>query len=180
MANPNLYKGGVRVAPRVDRESTKDDSLDKIIKCIDDNNSFILDAGAGSGKTWSLIETLKYLIKNNGDNYNRLAKNIGCITYTNVAVEEIKNRIGENEILDVNTIHKFLWDVIKQYQVELKDIIINNYEDLESLDDFSVKYKDFREIEKGIISHDDVIEISSKLFENYKNCLLYTSPSPRD
>jgi|Wag4MinimDraft_12_1082652.scaffolds.fasta_scaffold00233_11 DNA helicase-2/ATP-dependent DNA helicase PcrA len=168
MANPNLYKGGVRVAPRVDRESTKDDSLDKIIKCIDDNNSFILDAGAGSGKTWSLIETLKYLIKNNGDNYNRLAKNIGCITYTNVAVEEIKNRIGENEILDVNTIHKFLWDVIKQYQVELKDIIINNYEDLESLDDFSVKYKDFREIEKGIISHDDVIEISSKLFENYK------------
>lgn len=69
-------------------------------------NSFILDAG--SGKTWSLIEALKYIIKNNGDNYNRLAKNIGCITYTNAAVEEIKNRIGENEILEVSTIHKFL------------------------------------------------------------------------
>lgn len=168
MADPRLYRGGIRVASGVVDVLIEDDSLNKIMKCIDDNKSFLLDAGAGSGKTWSLIETLKYIIENQGESYNRLAKNIGCITYTNVAVEEIKNRIGENEILDVNTIHQFLWNAIKQYQVELKEIIVNDNEGIESLGDFTIKYKDYRKIEKGIISHDDVIEIALKLFENHK------------
>ena len=152
----------------LDGQISKDNSLDKIIKCIENNESFVLDAGAGSGKTWSLIETIKYIIENNSENYNRLAKNLGCITYTNVAVEEIKKRIGENEILVVNTIHEFLWDIIKQFQMELKEIIVNLHQEVNDLSEFSIDYRNYRDIKKGIISHDDVIEISSELFAAHR------------
>jgi len=156
------------VVAGLDGQISKDNSLDKIIKCIENNESFVLDAGAGSGKTWSLIETIKYIIENNSENYNRLAKNLGCITYTNVAVEEIKKRIGENEILVVNTIHEFLWDIIKQFQMELKEIIVNLHQEVNDLSEFSIDYRNYRDIKKGIISHDDVIEISSELFAAHR------------
>lgn len=53
----------------------------KIIKCINERNHFALTAGAGSGKTYTLIETLKYILA-----HNLLEnKNIACITYTNIA-----------------------------------------------------------------------------------------------
>ena len=46
-------------------------TIEQIYQCIDTKESFVLDAGAGSGKTWSLVESLKYIIKNNGENFNR-------------------------------------------------------------------------------------------------------------
>jgi len=147
----------------------KDDSLDKIYACIDNKKSFLLDAGAGSGKTWSLIKTLEYIIENNAIEYDRLAKKIGCITYTNVAVDEIKDRIGENSVLIVNTIHDFFWDIIGKYQQELKDVIIDLYEDLdiESLENRNIEYREFKVIKDGVISHDEVIEISWEMFLRY-------------
>ena len=38
-------------------------SLNKILQCIDDKKSFIVEAGAGSGKTRSLIDTLQYILE---------------------------------------------------------------------------------------------------------------------
>lgn len=38
-------------------------TIEQIYQCIDNKENFILDAGAGSGKTWSLIESLKYILK---------------------------------------------------------------------------------------------------------------------
>ncbi|MFW6035441.1 MAG: UvrD-helicase domain-containing protein [Halothermotrichaceae bacterium] len=146
----------------------KDDSLDKIYACIDNNKSFLLDAGAGSGKTWSLIKTLEYIIENKDTEYASLAKKIGCITYTNVAVDEIKDRIGENSLLIVNTIHDFFWDIIVKYQQELKDVIIDLYEvDIESLKNRKIQYKEFKIINDGIISHNEVIKLSWEMFFRY-------------
>lgn len=34
--------------------------------CLDQRHSFIFEAGAGAGKTYSLIEALRYLIKREG------------------------------------------------------------------------------------------------------------------
>ena len=67
------------------------DKLKEIEKCIENNNNFLLSGGAGSGKTYSLVQTIN-LIK---EKYNN--KTIACITYTNVAVNEIKERVIDNK-----------------------------------------------------------------------------------
>ena len=38
------------------------ESFEKIKKCIDEGKSWIFDSGAGAGKTYALIETLKYIM----------------------------------------------------------------------------------------------------------------------
>ena len=40
-----------------------DETMKSIIQCIIDNTNFKLEAAAGAGKTYSLIETLKYIKK---------------------------------------------------------------------------------------------------------------------
>ena len=67
--------------------------MEHIVKCIEDKRNFILDAGAGSGKTYTLIESLNYLIDQNGKQYKSTGQKIACITYTNVAVDEIKRAL---------------------------------------------------------------------------------------
>jgi DNA helicase-2/ATP-dependent DNA helicase PcrA len=39
-------------------------TFEDIKECININKSFILEAGAGSGKTYTLIQTIQYLIEN--------------------------------------------------------------------------------------------------------------------
>ena len=95
-------------------------TLENIFDCIDSSNSFILDAGAGSGKTWSLVESINYVIQNQEDKLQENNQKIVCITYTNVAKNEIIERIENNELVLVNTIHDFLWSCISQFKIELK------------------------------------------------------------
>lgn len=91
-----------------------------IINCIENKESFILDAGAGSGKTWTLVQILTYLISKKGKSFENNHQQIVCITYTNVAKNEIIERTEHNSLIKVATIHDFLWDCIKKYQKELK------------------------------------------------------------
>ncbi|OQB12604.1 MAG: ATP-dependent DNA helicase PcrA [Firmicutes bacterium ADurb.Bin193] len=91
-----------------------------IMKCVDNNESFIVEAGAGSGKTWSLVQSLFYILQVKGNQLKVANRKVACITYTNVAKEEIIDRIQANQLIDVKTIHDFLWDIIKPFQRELK------------------------------------------------------------
>lgn len=91
---------------------------ENIIKHVDDFESFRFNAGAGAGKTYALIETLKYVTINKITATNSSQK-VACITYTNVAVSEIKSRLGNSEKVHVSTIHEKLWDIIKRYQSQL-------------------------------------------------------------
>ncbi len=89
-----------------------------INKHVDDFKSFRFNAGAGAGKTYALIETLKYV------SISKIAskkspQKVACVTYTNVAVDEIKRRLGNSEIVHVSTIHERLWDIIKRAQPQL-------------------------------------------------------------
>src|SRR6056297_2489347 len=168
MGYTNLYKGGIGVAAGV--KEKKDKSLEKIFACIDNKESFLLDAGAGSSKTWPLIKTVDYIIAQKGKKLNRLAKRIGCITYTNAAVDEIEERYGENEVLVVNTIHEFFWSIISDYQQELKEIMVELYDEIKNIDNLKnlrIQYKEFKRISEGIISHDEVIKLSGEIFANY-------------
>jgi DNA helicase-2/ATP-dependent DNA helicase PcrA len=154
----------------------KSNSLDQVIDCIDDRRSFLLEAGAGSGKTWSLIETLKYLLEKQSAELLTNNQQIVCITYTNVAKDEISERINNNPLVLVRTIHEFLWDVIRNYQMELKSVLLdyndeikNRIEDLKrTIESINIEYTQYgRRFEAGRITHDDVLEFSSRLFHRY-------------
>ncbi len=90
-------------------------SVEECKKCIDSNTSFVLQGGAGSGKTESLKELLLYLSRSNPN-----AK-VMCITHTNVAVQEIQERT--NSKYNVSTIHSFLHELIKDYKKNIKSVI---------------------------------------------------------
>ncbi|MFL1916858.1 UvrD-helicase domain-containing protein [Plesiomonas shigelloides] len=91
---------------------------DNIIENVNNFTSFIFNAGAGAGKTFALIETLKYVTLNK-IHRRKTAQKIACITYTNVAANEIKNRLGNSDVVYVSTIHEILWSIIKNSQREL-------------------------------------------------------------
>jgi DNA helicase-2/ATP-dependent DNA helicase PcrA len=99
-------------------------AIEKIKEVIDDNQkpqgkfqNFVLQGGAGSGKTESLKQILEYITENYPD------KKGVCITLTNVAVEEIKARVGEKSNFLVSTIHSFLNDLIKDYKKNIHEVI---------------------------------------------------------
>lgn len=91
-----------------------------VYSCIDKEESFILEAGAGSGKTWTLVQALKYVIRKKENFYRKKHKKLACITYTNVAKDEIISRINGNDMVEVKTIHEFLWRIIEPFQSEIK------------------------------------------------------------
>jgi len=91
---------------------------------IDEYQNVIFNAGAGAGKTYALIESLKYIIQTKGKQLNSHNQNIICITYTNVATNEIKERLGNTKLVKVSTIHERLWDLIKDYQKQLLEVHI--------------------------------------------------------
>jgi len=96
--------------------------LANINKSIDNNESIIFSSGAGSGKTFALIESLKYIQNKYGNKLKSHNQKIMCITYTNVATDEVKDRLGNSDIVKVSTIHERIWDLIKNYQEELLKI----------------------------------------------------------
>jgi len=89
---------------------------------IDKNENIIFSSGAGSGKTYALVESLKYIVNRYGLRLKTQNQKIICITYTNVAVEEVKSRLGNSELVLVSTIHERVWELIKDYQKELLEI----------------------------------------------------------
>lgn len=93
---------------------------DRVNHCIDHHQCFRLEAGAGAGKTYSLIQALKRLISERGSDYLRRGQKIACITYTNVAKREISQEIDEHPAVLVETIHAFCWGCLGQYQSILR------------------------------------------------------------
>jgi len=78
-------------------------------------------AGAGSGKTTSLVKALATLASSKGKHLIRDGKQIACITFTEVAAEEIQGDVGHDALFHVSTIHSFLWSIIKPFQANLRE-----------------------------------------------------------
>ncbi len=161
---------------KLDLENLSEESR-HVIDLIKSKKHFLLSGGAGSGKTYSLVEVLKAVVSDSP------SLNIECITYTNAAVNEIEDRISYDNLY-VSTIHDFLWGNIKCFQSENKETLIELINDPEqtkikhpdnevvSQDFFddcdSIQYKEYLKLAKGIISHDEVIVLASKMFEKYE------------
>ena len=95
-------------------------ALDEVFQCIRINRSFRLEAGAGAGKTYSLVEALRFVIDEQGIALKRACQKVACITYTNVATEEIVTRTDGHPVVHASTIHAFCWDLIKGFQPQLR------------------------------------------------------------
>jgi DNA helicase-2/ATP-dependent DNA helicase PcrA len=88
---------------------------------LDDDNStgFVMVAGAGSGKTTSIVKALDHLRKTQGAHLRQRAQKVACITYTEVAVDEIWGDVGNDPLFHVSTIHSFLWAALKPFQADI-------------------------------------------------------------
>ncbi len=92
-----------------------DDHVDiEIAGCLDPNapKSFFLFAGAGSGKTRSLVNGLDYIRRNFRLELLLRGQRVAVVTYTNAASEEITRRLDFDAIFVVSTIHSFAWTLI--------------------------------------------------------------------
>lgn len=91
-------------------------------RCIDAApvRSFVMTAGAGSGKTTSLVKALAHLVKTRGDALRQRGQKVACITYTEIAADEIREEVGGTAIVHVSTIHSFLWTVIRPFQENIR------------------------------------------------------------
>ena len=96
---------------------------DEIYSCLDLNNpkSFFLFAGAGSGKTRSLVDVLKRFKENHAKQLQLNGQKVAIITYTNAASDEIKRRLEYDSTFIVSTIHSFAWELIQPFQVDIKN-----------------------------------------------------------
>lgn len=109
----------------------------KLRECLDRSPrvSFNMIAGAGSGKTTSLVKALSHLINTQGTTYKRQGQQVACITYTEIAAKEIWNDVGNNPLVHVSTIHSFLWTVIKPFQKDIKKwVLTKNTQKIQDLE----------------------------------------------
>ena len=163
-----------------------DKEVENIIKHIEKNENFLLSGGAGSGKTYSLVQVIREVF------VRYPSSKIACMTYTNASVHEIERRV-DHPNLNVSTIHDFLWDNIKNFQNELKvtlvellntkdsKIQLQGYEGEVPSDffykgrgsDFTIQYKEYLKLQDGVISHDEVLKLSERMFDKYPKIITF-------
>ncbi|HZL41318.1 MAG TPA: UvrD-helicase domain-containing protein [Pseudolabrys sp.] len=110
-----------------------DDTIDDVVDdeihgCLNLSGptSFFLFAGAGSGKTRSLVRAVNGLRAEYGRRLLLKGQRFGVITYTNAACDEIKQRLEFDPLVDVATIHSFAWDLIAGFNNDIRDWLRQN------------------------------------------------------
>jgi len=106
-----------------------DDCVDmKIAECLnlESPKSFFLFAGAGSGKTRSLVNALEMISDSIGGKLCLKSQQVGVITYTNNACNEIKRRLKNDTLVYVSTIHSFVWDLIRGFDSDIQKWLKSN------------------------------------------------------
>lgn len=162
-------------------------ALTKVYRCLESKESFLVEAGAGAGKTYTLVKALHFLI----DHYQYVLplrnQKIACITYTNVAKDEIDARTDRNPLIYCNTIHAFCWSLIDGFQKQLLEILphlprwSDKIAEVGDLGERHVKYElGHRNINDHRISihHDDVLTLTIDLISNVKFRQILTDKYP--
>lgn len=154
-------------------EIASQQALDQMFACIDNGQSFLLEAGAGAGKTYSLIEALKYLLKRDQASLLRQNQQIACITFTKVAQGEIASRTDRSPAIFCETNHAFCWSLISGFQKPLRELVerLPKWQELLAevqggigtrTIEYSLGYRSLRET-KVLLHHDDVLPLTVAL-----------------
>lgn len=158
-------------------ETASRKALAEVYACLDSGQSFRLEAGAGAGKTYSLVKALHFLIERHQVSMPRRSQKIACITYTNVAKEEIVARTDRSPLVLCETNHAFCWSLINGFQRQLRELIAQMpvwHERIEEAGGLSNRFVEYslghRKIREQKISlhHDDVLPLTIMLMENVK------------
>lgn len=139
---------------RIKKHKVNGYELDKIqVKAVTSKRQRILVlAGAGSGKSLTIIGRVKYLIHE----LNVNPKDILCISFTNDAVNNLKNDLNEKEV-EVMTFHKLALKVIgrkKEILTEdmLTDIIMNTFSNDTLFGLYGMSKKDMYDLVRSFIN----------------------------
>jgi DNA helicase-2/ATP-dependent DNA helicase PcrA len=91
--------------------------------------NFVMTAGAGSGKTTSLVKALAHVVDVHGPRLRMRTQRVACITYTEVAAHEIHEDVGNNPLVLVSTIHSFLWSLARPFQRDIAEWVAARVEE---------------------------------------------------
>lgn len=114
------------------RTNSPDTDADReLLDCITATppQSFIVTAGAGSGKTTSLIKALERVIERHGQSMLMKRQRIACITYTEVAANEIREDVAAENLVHVSTIHSFYWTLSSTFQADIKAWVLKGLQE---------------------------------------------------
>ena len=112
---------------------TLDKSQTEIVQ--DESNYLLVTAGAGSGKTLTILGKIKYLIKEKGLQEEDLL----CISFTKASAESLKQKIKKELNLNIPTytFHKLSLEIIKNSKLSY-DIAVENLLEI-IMDEFFIK-----------------------------------------
>lgn len=152
-------------------------ALERVYSALTEGRSFRLEAGAGAGKTYSLIKALEYLIGKHARDMPRRGQQIACITYTNVARDEIEARTDKHPIIRCDTNHGFCWSLIGGFQSQLRALVaaMPVWEERlveaggigERSVDYNFGHRTMRE-HAVLLHHDDILPLTIALMEHAK------------
>ena len=104
-------------------EAAAEKALASMFGCINACKNFRLEAGAGAGKTYSLVKALRYVIDTRGKALARRDQQVACITYTNIASDQISSQIDGHPVVHSSTIHSFCWTLMSSFQPHLRKAV---------------------------------------------------------
>ncbi len=155
-------------------EAAAQNALDEMYQCILERRNFRLEAGAGAGKTYSLVKALHRIIDEEGAQFVRRRQKVACITYTNVATDEITSRTDGHPAVQASTIHSFCWGLCKNFQSILRQEVVKinglneKIEESGGISDQRVDYDlGHRHVTDTdiLLHHDDVLKLMVALME---------------
>jgi DNA helicase-2/ATP-dependent DNA helicase PcrA len=106
------------MSSRVTTEADKE-----VAECLKEHRSFALIAGAGSGKTTSLVDALDQIRSAKGATLRKNGQRIACITYTKRAVSVIRDKLGADDLFSVATLHSFVWGEVGRFQRDIRNAL---------------------------------------------------------
>jgi len=158
-------------------EEASQKTLSQVHGCLEHGRSFRVEAGAGAGKTYTLVKALQFLIERYRYTLSQRHQRIACITFTNIAKDEIEARTDRNPLIHCNTIHAFCWSLIVGFQQQLReglpgiDYWTDKMDEVGDIGKRRVEYElGYRSVDDVRISihHDDVLTLTIALMDKAK------------
>ena len=139
---------------------------------LDNSESLLVVAGAGSGKTLTIIGKIKYLIEKR----NIKEEDILCISFTNETVNNLKEKVGYN--IDCFTFHKLSLTILDDFNHDyhicsdtLLDYVTDEFFELITYNNLSYFVMEYvkKYLKKDDVLYSDFKNQYKTIFENYKS-----------